>query len=628
MTVQLRLIRAWADAVVYTLLLLCIGSAWAAEEELSSLANDRVWRALLHYETPGVWASRSSTILAGRFFLAPDGNRDPLSELKLSIKAMTEVVDDPDQHGQCRFPARYIWLRRHIPAIQNTPVVNCSGYQDWLNAESIGSVSMVFATGHMKSPASFFGHNFLKYNSRGASGSGDLLDPTINFGAEVPDDTDTLSYFYNGISGGYSAVFERQPFFKHMAAYGEEDLRDVWEYELNLSEAELSLLLAHTWELQNAELNYFFFRKNCAYQIAKLLAVVTPAQLVPKYMPWTMPYNVFERLVRVGTADNPLVSNIRYHPSRRSRFHRRYYGLSEDERAIFKQQIVQRLILDTVQFESLQLISKFAIIDALIDYYEFRLRLDKDDSEAAEEKKQLLIKRFALPVAESRDAEGDLPLQPHLAQRPGYLAFSAVDNNAIGVLNKLRIRPAYFDFLAHDIGRSTSGEFLLLDTELVFDESDVTIGKFDLINITNLAPSITGIPGDNGTSWHWRLGVDKTNDACKRCQRLMMDLQLGKSSSLSRGFTGFLMAGGRVQKRYKEDSPFVIRVSAGVTGALTPRMRVHATVERHEDLGSSGRDRNRISVDLALGLRRNWDIRFGYAREITEQVSISAGFFW
>ena len=192
MTVQLRLIRAWADAVVYTLLLLCIGSAWAAEEELSSLANDRVWRALLHYETPGVWASRSSTILAGRFFLAPDGNRDPLSELKLSIKAMTEVVDDPDQHGQCRFPARYIWLRRHIPAIQNTPVVTCSGYQDWLNAESIGSVSMVFATGHMKSPASFFGHNFLKYNSRSASGSGDLLDPCLLYTSPSPRDA-TLS---------------------------------------------------------------------------------------------------------------------------------------------------------------------------------------------------------------------------------------------------------------------------------------------------------------------------------------------------------------------------------------------------------------------------------------------------
>ena len=418
----------------------------------------------------------------------------------------------------------------------------------------------------------------MKYNSRTASGSGDLLDPTINFGAEVPDSDDTLSYFYNGITGGYSAVFERQPFFKHLAKYGEEDLRDVWEYELNLSDAELSLLLAHTWELQKAELNYFFFRKNCAYQIAKLLAVVTDAQLVPEYMPWTMPYNVFERLVEAGEPDNPLVGDISYHPSRRSRFHRRYYNLSEVERDLFRQQIVERVILDSDQFDALELPSKFAVIDALTDYYEFRLRLNADDSEAAAEKKQLLIKRFALPVGESPIDGGDAPLPPHLAQRPGYLSFSVLDNNARGVLKKVRIRPAYFDFLSSDIGRSASGEFALLDTEILFDGGDASIGKFDLINITNLAPSITGIPGDNGNSWHMRLGVDKTNDACDSCQRFMMDVQLGKSISLSRGLTGFLMAGGRVQKRYNEDNPLVMRVSAGVTGTLTNRVRVHLSL--------------------------------------------------
>jgi len=627
MTTRLRFFGPWVAAAVFGFCL-CTGSIRAAEDELRSLANHRVWLALLHYETPSVWASQGSTILPGQFFLAPDGNRDPLSELKLTIQAMTAVAADPDRHGQCLFPARYKWLRQHIAVIKNTPEISCAGYQDWLNAGSVGSVSMVFATGHMKSPASFFGHNFLKYNSSTASGSGDLLDPTINFGAEVPDDASTFGYFYNGITGGYSAVFEQQPFFRHLATYGEEDLRDVWEYELNLSETELDLLLAHTWELQKAELNYFFFRKNCAYQIAKLLAVVTPAQLVPQYMPWTMPYNVFERLVQVGEPDKPLVSNIRYHPSRRSRFHQRYYSLSDDERATFKQQILNPSVLDTVQFDALQLDSRFAIIDALIDYYEFRLRLDADDTEAADEKKRLLVKRFALPVAESRDAEGELPLQPHRAQRPGYLAFSVVDNRALGTLKKLRIRPAYFDFLSHDIGRSTSGEFILLDTELVFDWNDASIGKFDFISITNLAPSITDIPGDDGNSWHLRLGVDKTNDGCESCQRLMMDLQFGKSRSLSRGLTGFLLAGGRVQKRYKEDGPLVLRVSAGVTGTLTPRARMHATVERHEDLGSNGLDRNRLSLNLAFGLRRNWDIRLGYDREITEQFTISAGYFW
>lgn len=208
------------------------------------------------------------------------------------------------------------------------------------------------------------------------------------------------------------------------------------------------------------------------------------------------------------------------------------------------------------------------------------------------------------------------------------MGIAAVTNQTLGNGTKIRIRPAYFDFLSLDIGRSTTGEFTALDTAILVTDGDYTLRKFDLLNVTNLAPSVTGITGDSGASWRFRFGVNSTNNACIKCQRLMMEWQRGKSAKFNSRLTGFLLAGGRLQKSYGRDNTLALKARAGVVGTLLPGVKMHATVERHEDTGRNGLDRNRVLLDLRLGTQRKWDVRLRYERDVAEELSLTAGYYW
>jgi len=620
--------RFLASLIVLALLSVSGVASASDQQALKDLSTHRVWHALLHYESSWLSSRPKSAINSPTFFLSPQGATDPLAELKATIAAFDDPVTDEDLSAQCRFPARFLWLRQQLESVNTIEPLECANYVEWANPEGTRSISMIFATGHMKSPASYFGHNFLKFNSTRVTADGDLLDQTINFGADVPKNESTLKYFYKGIFGGYSAIFERQQFFRHMSKYGEEDLRDVWEYELDLSNEELDIILAHTWELQSAELTYYFFRENCAYQIAKLLALVSPAELVPKYMPWTMPYNVFDKLMEMEIRGKPVVGDIHYHPSRRSRFHQRYFALSKSERATFTKYVAKQNSIDETDFTNLSLTSKLSVIDALLDYYEFRLRLDSDDVAAESQKKSLLLHRFSLPVSDSNKPDFDVPFAPHLAQKPGYLSFARLLNSATGSASEINIRPAYFDFLSLDIGRSSAGNFTVLDTTFLLDDDSVHLRKLDLLNITNLSPSTTGVGGDSGKSWHFRLGFDRPNNACNRCRELMLDAMVGKARQIRQSLTAFALAGARLQNPSENDNALALRFSVGVAGQLTHFVRLHTSIERHEDTGSRGIDRNRLSLQLRLGASSTWDVRVGYVKEVAEEFSLSAGYYW
>ena len=104
--------------------LACLEAAYAAAppayvDELvqqarsSGLAADPQWRALLHYQRPWFAAPRS-TIKEPRFFLAPDGDKDPEAELEATLRAFAATADSSDDGAQCVFRGRYLWLSRML----------------------------------------------------------------------------------------------------------------------------------------------------------------------------------------------------------------------------------------------------------------------------------------------------------------------------------------------------------------------------------------------------------------------------------------------------------------------------------------------------------------------------------
>ena len=73
-------------------------------------------------------------------------------------------------------------------------------------------------------------------------------------------------------------------------AYRDIENRDMWEYRLNLTPAQIDRLLMHAWELGNAYFDYFFFKENCSYHILSLLEYADPTlHLRDHFHFWTIP---------------------------------------------------------------------------------------------------------------------------------------------------------------------------------------------------------------------------------------------------------------------------------------------------------------------------------------------------
>ena len=142
---------------------------------------DNAWRALLHFS--GESGEISSVSSRSSFFLSPQGFRDPEAELVATKKYFAE---EPEE-AACRYPARAIYLRQgKLPektAEQPSGSDWCSRWRKWKDAINAKGAELVFASAFLASPSSMYGHTLLKFVRGGRSEGEDLLDYTLNYGA-------------------------------------------------------------------------------------------------------------------------------------------------------------------------------------------------------------------------------------------------------------------------------------------------------------------------------------------------------------------------------------------------------------------------------------------------------------
>ena len=180
--------------VLPVIALLLVSGESAAGTDVRDVANDTIWLKLVKYEEPRFSQGRyESVVLSDEFFLAEDGKENPLSELEATIVAMSEPLDgDPNAHAQCRFPGRYLWMRRQ-GLLADVGEIECPNFNAWIHGEATDSISIIFATGYLGNPASYYGHTLLKFNSSTARDSSKLLDVTVNYGAIIPPNVSPVS---------------------------------------------------------------------------------------------------------------------------------------------------------------------------------------------------------------------------------------------------------------------------------------------------------------------------------------------------------------------------------------------------------------------------------------------------
>jgi len=591
--------------------------------ELTALSLHPEWLALLHYEVSATGQIRKSYAQTNSYFLAKTGNRDPAAELKATLEAFSTTTALPNQHALCRFPGRRRWIEAN--STYSYADVPCPEFNAWAALDTIDSVSMVFATGHFASPASFFGHNFLKINK--ANSADYLIDTAINFGALIPPNENPITYLATGIFGGYEAEFSAEPFYRFLAKYGEKDLRDVWEYKLALSDDQRNLLISHLWELRDVQFPYYFFRENCAYHISALLNLVVDQTFVPRFMPWAMPVTVFDSMMSTEINGNPLVADIELHRSRRTLFQNRYAASSVSLKKIIHQYSLGQVDLqDSLVFQNLSEDDKIWIIDTLLDYSAFMSK-EKDGQVHKDNQQKLLLARLHLKQGAVNQPDADKSRPPHLGQRPSYTSIGVSQFEGGNATGFLRIRPAYYDFLSLEFGRKPHASFTLFDTQINFTES-VSVASFDLVSLSNLNTQFSNIAIDKASSWQFRIGNQPVSDKCDDCNRWIFQWDLGKSRKFGQHLAGFALAGIAITESRNQTGNGALQAHIGLTGRLSANWQLYSRVSYSETFNRHQPFHTSYELENRFGNSRWWDIRIKMTKRDLLNTTVSAAIYW
>ena len=597
---------------------------------LQSLADHQTWLNLLRYEQDSSSESGYlSAIHSPTFFLSKQGRWDAHQELQATLAALKAPIDDePNKHARCRFPARTIWLSQQLPnqVITSVKPSDCPDFYDWSEQGTTESLSIVFASGFLGNPASFYGHTLLKLNGPKTKTSTQLEDTSVNYGAIDIDQDNPVAYILKGIFGGYESGFSDIKYYFHDHNYGENELRDMWEYPLNLSKDEVTFLVAHAWEVMGQKYTYYFFKQNCAYRMAELFNIIDGIDIVPSNPLWVFPQAVIQKAQNSTHNGKKLLSGFKRHLSRQSDLYHKYSTLDDKQQAWVEDIANDISLLNQQSFNQLPTQSKKQIVDTLLDYYNVvrdKQALDADPANRAY--KKVLAKRFALPPGAEATPKANINNPPHKGRKPSYVSAGIVDSDN-GQAMRVRIRPAYYDPLDSDDGHIDFAQLSMGDLSLDFDDANVSLNYLDIIRIRSINSKATGLPGDSGFAWNIRTGWQKLNLSCSDCTTFRVQGDMGYSFPIDQDLVVAAYVGGGIQDRKQQQSHAFTRASLEAIGRINDKWRYSAAIEARHFI-EAGTEYHQ-NFQLRYRINTNMDVRASYQHDGSSSIGLSFGLYW
>ncbi len=612
--------------LVTLLALLCLHAAGAQAAE-RALHDHPQWRSLLHVDRDGMFREPRSAVLSEAFFLADNGAFDPAAELDATLASLRQMPSEGEPHASCRFPARALWLARMTG--ENWPVAECPEWEAWRDRHAGAEVGLMFASGYLGNPASFFGHLMLHLEPA-AGEQGEpltrLLDTSLNFGADVPEEDGLIPYMAKGVFGGYEARYSRAPFYRNSSLYSEREMRDLWHYRLALPEAERELLVAHLYEVVGQDFEYLFLTQNCASRIARTLELVVEADLTPGNAPWVAPEDLVRAFGEAEVNGRPLLEETHHVPSRRLQTEWRYLALAPEEqaaaRAVWPE--VGRLALDAPAFQALTPEHRAAVLDTLLGHAAF-LEQTGDEPGLAEIERRLLQARLALPAGSEPLAPGkQVPL--HEATPPARVSVMGLHNDALGGAARLTLRPLQYDLLDANATRMPNAALEIGRTEFDLTDEGPRLRRLEFFHVTNLHARSVPLPALPDVAWHASAGIESGRLECQRCLEGHATLLAGKSQRLGRHLP-FAMIGGRLRSERHQAGPVAPMAQLGVLSHWSAHQRSLLQFSHVDALkGEPGR-RTRWQLQHRLALGKALDLRAGVDGD-DDAHEVSLGVSW
>ncbi|GAB2800394.1 hypothetical protein GCM10027040_29890 [Halomonas shantousis] len=427
-----------------------------------------------------------------------------------------------------------------------------------------------------------------------------LLDTSLNFGADVPATDGLAMYMAKGLLGGYKAKFSNAPFYRNTTIYSEHEMRDLWDYELDLPEWERRLLIAHLYEILGQDYEYLFLSQNCASRIARTLEVVVDSPLTAGTGLWVAPESVIRHVSTTTINGEPLLKSVRHIPSRRLVTENRYLSLSAEEQAAAREvwPSLAEMNFDAERYRALTPRRQSAVIETLASHAAY-LKESNDGDNITQFERQLLVERLQLPQGHQASAHV-APTPIHEATPSSTIRFQGVYNDSLGAGARVTLRPLLYDLLDGSTTRMPNAALEVGTVTMDITEGTPSLRDFTLFSITNLEAGNVPLPGSSGFAWHASGGAYRTSLGCNDCLDGHVTLLAGKSAQLGKHLP-FAMVGGRLRTQRNVDGPLAPAFQAGMLTEWSERQRTIASASYIDALsGSNGR-------------RMLWQLEYRYA---------------
>ncbi|MFL7965224.1 DUF4105 domain-containing protein [Pseudomonas kielensis] len=579
-------------------------------QRLQQLANDRFWISLGHYETAklGGWRSYISD---KKFFLAPDGNEHPDRELTATLQALYGPASAGQQHAQCVYPARTRWLKAQLN-LTDLPAVNCSDFTQWFKDVSPHSAVMIFPAAYLNSPSSMFGHTLLRIDQADVqSDKTALLSYAINFGAYIEGSDNSILYAWKGLMGGYPGLFALVPYQEKLSEYRSLENRDLWEYRLNLSQAETERMVEHVWELKQIQFDYFFFDENCSYRLLELLQVARPSLRLTEQFPLTaIPTDTVKAVKEAG-----LVESIQYRPSRERELLSRAEPLSADEQQWVLNVSADQQQLQAPAFKALPRERQALIIDAAYRLERYRANGQERDPQRAQRSFELLRAINQNPAPELDIPQPGLPEDGHQS-RTWQAGLGTRGDRAFG---EYGLRMAYHDLNDNAESFPLGAQIEILQLKLrQYEGNDWQVQQLDLATIRSLTPRNELL---QPLSWQVTGGLERVPGKHDD-ETLVSHVNGGAGGTWALGEDVLGFALGTVRVEYNNDFAQFIAPAAGFnSGVLWKNPLGNLSLEAKGDYFVNGEVRRSLSLNQQWELSRNLGLRLSAQREFSHLAS-------
>ncbi len=467
--------------------------------DLVSLAANPYWQRLLRDPTPDDGHYASAVSKPG-FFLTAHGSHDAAAELGAELAAFAAVpTGKPDEQPACRFPARRRWLAEQLPAVAaGWPKADCPALQTWLQALDTAQITLVFASDYLNNPSSMFGHTLLRLDAHTQSDDTRLLAYAINYSAQT-NTSNGLEFAVKGLTGGYPGAFSLLPYYEKVKEYNDWESRDLWEYELNLKQAEVDRIVLTQWEWREVTAPYYFLSRNCSYELLGLIEMARPGlRLQDKFPVDAIPTDT----LRAVLAQPGLLKRVTWRAASGTR---QQTDLARNDHATNRTALALMDDPDSPLLATLTPTQQGQALEtAYDDLYSRYVAREVSRETAPPRLRRLLTLRSQVPVPDQRVE----PVRPAVDPANGHgtrrigLGFGRDDENYA----TLHFRPAYHDWLDASAGYREGARIDFLSGTLRVSESGLGIEDASVVAIDSLAPANAL---RQPLSWSVRLGVDQ-----------------------------------------------------------------------------------------------------------------------